>query len=85
MGNFVVDFGVVLAIVIGLVEVAKRLSLPEKFAPVFSIVAGIGLTAWQQASFGFPQVVLGLVIGLSAVGLFSSAKNVSEGVSDLFK
>ena len=77
-----INYGVLVAVVIGLVEVAKRIGVPEKFAPVFSVILGLGLSF-----LGFvanpdlvSTIVGGIIIGLSAVGLYSGTKNIVEGI-----
>jgi len=42
-----INYGVLVAVVIGLVEVAKRIGVPEKFAPIISVILGLG--------FAFPR------------------------------
>lgn len=58
-------------------------ALERKYAPVAAVVIGLGV------SFGFQfyaetevytAIVRGLTVGLTAVGLYSSTKNVREGV-----
>lgn len=65
-----------IAIIMGLVEVAKRAGMPERVAPIVSVVLGVV----GGVFVAFPGdirtgVVFGLMVGLSAVGLFSGAKN----------
>ena len=62
-------------ILLALVEAAKRFGIPAKYAPIVSIIGGIayglftgGLTVEAGLS--------GLVIGLSASGLYSGGKSV---------
>jgi len=78
-------FGVAVPILlIGLSELAKQLGLPKKFAGLFTVILGLG------ASFGYTYLaeepafqagVIGLAIGLSAVGLYSVTKNTKEGIN----
>jgi len=79
-----INYGVLVAVVIGLVEVAKRIGVPEKFAPLVSLILGLGLSF-----LGFvanpdlaSTIIGGIIIGLSAVGLYSGTKNVIEGFRD---
>lgn len=62
-----------LAIYIGLttalVELIKRLGLNSRFAPVLSLLIGLGFAFYAKA-----DLVSGLVIGLSASGLYSGQK-----------
>lgn len=69
------------ALTMALVELAKRIGFPEKFAPVLAIIFGIaeGLVAFGVEDVA-KAVVAGVAAGLASVGLFSGVKNVSEGV-----
>lgn len=68
------SFAVAVAIVVGLVEVAKTIGLTTKYAPLASLVIGI------VASFLFPAetialtILFGVITGLTACGLYSGAK-----------
>lgn len=67
----------VIPVIVGLVEVVKSLGLDSKYAPVVSLVMGIGLVSltgvvWQAA------LLQGIISGLAASGLFSSAKRALE-------
>lgn len=77
-----INYGVLVAVVIGLVEAAKRIGVPEKFAPIISVILGLGLSF-----LGFvanpdlaSTIIGGIIIGLSAVGLYSGTKNIVEGI-----
>ncbi|GEM_PF-1168588 len=56
--------------------------LPKKFAPLIAIVIGTifaflysGLTDWRE------KILLGLVMGLNAVGLHSGLKNMNDQIT----
>lgn len=69
-----VEIGIVIAVVIGLVEVIKRLGLSPRFLPLAALIISVSL--WFTLSgVGGVELVDGLIIGLSAVGLFSGVKN----------
>lgn len=64
---------IVVPIVVGLVEVAKGIGLPPRFAPIAAIALGVGLSflsglSWQTSA------VQGILIGLAASGLWSGAR-----------
>lgn len=66
-------------LVVGLVQIAKGAGLPVQYTPVLSLVAGVVL------SILIPQtlqevVINGLVVGLSASGLYSGVKATARGV-----
>lgn len=70
------ELSILVAAIIGLTEAAKRSGMSSKWAPVVSIVLGLG------ASFAFnegelPQLVIeGIILGLTASGLWSGTKAV---------
>jgi len=70
-----VTLGVITAVVIGVVQVAKQMGLPTKFAPLvavlFGVIAAIGLSFFQAT---FAVIITGVIIGLSACGLYSGVK-----------
>lgn len=65
-------------VTVGLVAVIKNLGLDSRYAPVASILVGIGLVALSAAAW---QVVIaqGLIVGLAASGLWSGTKATFEG------
>lgn len=80
----ILTFGVpAIFIVIGLVEASKKLGASGNLCIILAIVYGVVLLLLQQAADTFPllapwvkTVVMGLIVGLSASGLFDVAKNL---------
>lgn len=67
----------IVPVVIGVVASFKGLGLPSRFAPLTSILVGIGLVAltgvvWQAI------IAQGIIAGLAASGLYSGAKATVE-------
>lgn len=70
-----------LPVIIGLVELLKKLGLPEKFSALASLILGVACGFIYVAPGDPAQAVLtGVVLGLSACGLYSGTKNTIEGV-----
>jgi len=73
-------YGVALiAVIVGLVEVLKRAGLPKRFLPLASLFFGIA----TSILYIYPTdlkggIIVGIMIGLSASGLYSSTKNTIE-------
>ena len=71
------------ALIIGLAEVVKRLQIfDKKYIPILDIVLGLisGICVYTL-SLGYEVIegiVIGLALGLSACGLFSGIKNITE-------
>lgn len=66
-------------VVAGLVEVAKRLGIPSRFAPIASLVFGFIFSALMLAEFSTVWALTGIITGLSASGLYSGAKAIARG------
>lgn len=69
---------VAIPVINGLAEVAKRAGLSNRYVPLLAVglglLAGIGLRSPDESMA--IAVIEGLVIGLSAVGLYSGTRNV---------
>lgn len=66
---------VIVPAIIGLVQVFKQAGLPTRFAPVLAVAFGILAGLAQSAAGRLPwigAVVIGIALGLSAVGLYSA-------------
>ena len=70
---------VIVPLLIGILEVFKRLGLDKKYVPILSLILGIGLgiTLFSEGD-PLKGIVQGSFIGLSAVGLYSGTKNTME-------
>lgn len=71
------------AIIIGLAEVIKKLEIfDKKFIPIidiiFGLLSGIGVYYFSLGYDLVNSIVIGLALGLSACGLFSGIKNITE-------
>ena len=78
MDNFVVSFSVIVALVMGLVQVCKYY-IRKRWLPLLALIFGVllfFLKDWQILKQVWSQdVFLGLIAGLSAMGLWSGTKN----------
>ena len=70
----------IMPLVIGLLEVLKKIGVNEKYIPVFSLVLGLVFGMFFIGGDIQEGILQGIYIGLSAVGLFSGTKNVVEGL-----
>lgn len=68
-------------LVIGLAEIIKQaVGLNKKFIPLMDLVFALGLSFAIFFSEGWRAcLILGIIIGLQACGLFSGVKNVIQG------
>lgn len=71
-------FGVALVpLIVGVVQVAKLTGLPDRFAPLASLILGLVLSAGlglSQNDFTAESLLVGIALGLSASGLYSGVK-----------
>lgn len=76
------DITVVTAVVMGLSEVAKKLGLNAKIVPIFNLVVGVvaGCVYMNPGDLK-AGVFSGVIVGLSASGLYSGAKNVIQEIT----
>ena len=70
---------VIIAVIVGLVELFKQAGLPKKASPLVAIAFGIA----GGVIYLFPHdtkagIFMGLVMGLSASGLYSGGKALLE-------
>ena len=74
---------ILIAIITGLIEMFKRLGLDSKFAPLVSVVLGLFFAFLCGGYTVAADIVInGLIIGLSACGLYSGAKTLIGGDSN---
>jgi hypothetical protein len=68
---------VLIPVINGLIELAKQAGLPNRYAPLLALALGLGAGIGLRNP-GDPMataILNGLVIGLSAVGLYSGTRN----------
>jgi len=71
----------IIPLLIGILEVFKKLGVNQKHIPVISLIIGVGLgIALFSAGDLKAGIIQGIYIGLSAVGLYSGTKNTIEGM-----
>jgi hypothetical protein len=75
------DALVVLPVIMAIAEMIKGLGFPTKFIPLVNLALGL-----LAGFFAIPNetpvgsVITGLILGLSASGLYSGSKNVISGI-----
>jgi hypothetical protein len=76
-----------IALIIGIAEIIKRIGFNRKYIPLIDLGLGLisgicvfGLVLGYDIAHG---AVIGVALGLSACGLFSGIKNVSQGDAQL--
>ena len=68
-------------IIVGLVQLAKSAGLNSKYAGlvavIMGVIASVGFTLWGNVPI-YKAIIVGLALGLSAAGLWSTTKSVRE-------
>lgn len=74
----------IIPIITMLVDVIKKAGLPKKFAPLTSIILGIifGI-AFQNDGDIKNSIIIGIIMGMSASGLYSGGKEVSKAAREM--
>jgi hypothetical protein len=72
VGTLTIAGVAVMPLILALVEMAKRFGLTTDYAPVVAIGLGIALVSLTQG-FTVDAIVTGLIVGLSASGLWSAS------------
>lgn len=66
-------FLALIPVVIGVTEVVKRMGLAKKFVPLASLLLGV-LGSWLLGGEWTEIILAGVIVGLSASGLYSGTK-----------
>lgn len=73
------------ALVMALAELFKQVGFGKKYIPVVDVIlgliSGVGVFSFLLHYSVEEGIILGLAIGLSACGLFSGVKNITQGVN----
>lgn len=74
----VYDFALI-ALIVALVELLKEVGLPKKWLPIVTLLFGIAAGVFYVHPVDLKGgVMVGLVLGLSASGLYSASKHVID-------
>lgn len=68
----------VVPLIIGTVQLLKRYGLPAKYSPFVAIFFGLAVSFLYITSDIKEGIIIGLMLGLSASGLYSGGKNLME-------
>ena len=63
-------------IIVALVEAIKQLGIPSKLLPWISMLLGVSFNIMLSAAISTEIVLMGIIFGLSACGLYSGTKAV---------
>lgn len=72
-----------IAVIVGMVELLKQLNFPHKLLPVASLLLGVvGGVAYLHPGDIKAGILMGIIMGLSASGLYSGGKTMVEKGDD---
>ncbi|AUS03575.1 transposase [Paenibacillus larvae] len=66
---------VIVAVIVGLVEMAKGIGLPVRLAPVLSVILGIVAGIVYFPGDLKTSAIFGIISGLTSCGLYSAGKS----------
>ncbi|ARF70789.1 transposase (plasmid) [Paenibacillus larvae subsp. pulvifaciens] len=67
---------VIVAVIVGLVEMAKGIGLPVRLAPVLSVILGVVAGVIYLAPWDLKTgIMYGIISGLTSCGLYSAGKS----------
>ena len=71
---------ILIAILVGVAQVAKKTGFPARFIPLFNLILGLALAFLLLESCTWQEMLMqGLVVGLSASGLYDNGKMIKGG------
>lgn len=62
-------------VILGVVQVVKNVGMSSKYAPLVAIALGIVISGYLNV-FDATNIIQGIILGLSASGLWSGAKTL---------
>lgn len=69
---------IAIAITLGVTEVTKRIGLKERFTPIVALLVGLLSVYLTVNGVSIKELVVdGIVVGLSAMGLWSGTKTLA--------
>ena len=74
-----IDIALLIAITMALTELVKHLGMSKKYLPLFSLAIGIVAGIFYLDMVLKEQILFGIMIGLSASGLFDQTKIIKKG------
>jgi len=69
-----ITIGLLIGVTMGIVECIKRLGLNARYLPLISLVIGVGIVSLGMQEVSLQSALNGIVVGLTASGLFSGGK-----------
>lgn len=68
----------IIPLILGVVELFKRGGLPVKYSPFVAVGVGLLFGLLYLDTEIKQRIIIGLMLGLSATGLYSGSKNITQ-------
>jgi uncharacterized membrane protein YGL010W len=68
----------IIPLILGIVELFKRAGIPKKYSPFIAVILGLLFGIFYMATNIKEGIIVGLMLGLSASGLYSGTKNMTK-------
>ncbi|KQL54503.1 hypothetical protein AN964_14010 [Heyndrickxia shackletonii] len=68
----------IIPLILGIVALLKGAGFPAKFSPFVAVVLGLAFGVFYMDTSIKQGIIVGLMLGLSATGLYSGTKNVAQ-------
>lgn len=69
----------IIPLILAVVEFFKRCGVPMKYSPIIAVVFGMLVGIFYIDAEFKERIIVGLMLGLSATGLYSGTKNIVKG------
>lgn len=69
----------IIPLILGLVELFKRAGVSNRFSPFIAVILGLLAGIFYISTDIKQGIIVGLMLGLSASGLYSGSKNFMQG------
>lgn len=74
------DFATAVAVIVGVIEVIKRASgLNTRYVPLLAVILGIITYIFLGDSDIVENILTGIIVGLSSIGLYAGTKKTVKG------
>jgi len=68
------EIALLIAVVVGLTEIIKQFGVDKKYLPIASLILGVLVGVFYLGGSLEENIMYGVIIGLSASGLFDQSK-----------
>ncbi|WP_099158278.1 MULTISPECIES: hypothetical protein [Virgibacillus] len=68
----------IIPLILAMVELVKIVGLPVKYSPFVAVVLGLAFGIFYLDASLKQNIIVGLMYGLSATGLYSGTKNMTQ-------